>query len=248
MRRVLVLSLLISAGCDNDDADAAARKASDALHKAKQGARKGYEKAEDGARVGYAKAEQGVRVGADKAGVVLRKASMGAKNGYTDAKDRMNAIDWVEAFDATRERLDQASDALAPTPTDPGPADAWWNRGSEAVTCEAQRCTVAAWFVTEARANPTRMMGDVKVLTALDDSGWLLESVREGSAAYVMGFRAGDIIRTLAGRPLTDTLARIEILGKLRKATEVEAVFVRVGETEVSALTIRFETAARPGP
>lgn len=244
MRRLLVLALLTSAGCDNGDADAAAKQASDALHKAKQGARKGYEKAEDGARVGYAKAEKGVRVGADKAGIALRKASVGAKNGYIDAKDRVNAIDWVQAFDNTRERIDQASDALTPTPTDPGPADAWWNRGSEAVTCEAQRCTVAAWFVTEARANPTRMMGDVKVLTATDDSGWLLESVREGSAAHVMGFRTGDIVRTIAGRPLTDGMARLEILGKLRKATEVETEFVRVGETEVSTLTIRFETVA----
>ncbi|MBV1862508.1 MAG: hypothetical protein KUG77_29065, partial [Nannocystaceae bacterium] len=196
----------------------------------------------DGARKGYAKAEQGVRVGADKASVALRKASVGAKNGYINAKDRVNAIDWVDAFDATRETLDQASDALKPTPTDPGPPDAWWNSGGEAVTCEAQRCTVAAWFVTEARANPVRMMGDVKVLTALDDSGWLLENVREGSAAYVMGFRTGDIIRTIAGRPLTDALARIEILGKLRKADEVQTTFVRVGESEVSTLTIRFET------
>jgi len=243
MRRVLILALLTSAGCDDSDADAAARQASDALRKAKQEARKGYDKAEQGARVGYAKAEQGVRVGADKAGIALRKASAGAHDGYIDAKDRMGAIDWVAAFDSTREQIDQASDALKPAPTDPGPADAWWNRGSEAVTCEAERCTIAAWFVSEARGNPVRMMGDVKVLTALDDSGWLLESVREGSAAYVMGFRGGDIIRTIAGRPLTDGLARIEILAKLRKADEVQTTFVRVGETELSTLTIRFESA-----
>ena len=243
MRRLLVLALLTSAGCDNDDADAAAKRASDALEKAKQGARKGYEEAGVGARKGYAKAEQGVRVGADKAGSALRKASAGARDGYINVKDRVNAVDWVDAFDATAERIDQASDALKPTPTDPGPADAWWDRGSEAVTCEAQRCTIAVWFVSAARSNPTRMMGDIKVLTALDDSGWLLESVREGSAAHVMGFRAGDVIRTIAGRPLTDGLARIKILGALRKAAEVEIAFVRVGETEVSTLRIRFETA-----
>lgn len=243
MRRLLiVVALLTSAGCDDGDAEAAAKQASKALKKAEQEARKGYEKAEDGARKGYEKAGEGVRAGADKAGIALRKASAGAKNGYITAKDRVNAIDWVEAFDSTREKVEQASDALKPAPTDPGPPDAWWNRGSEAVTCEGQRCTVAAWFVTEARANPVRMMGDVKVLTALDDSGWLLEDVRKGSAAYVMGFRTGDIVRTIAGRPLTDGLARIEILAKLRKADEVETTFVRVGETKVSSLTIRFET------
>ena len=233
MRPVLALALLTVIGCDSQETEAAAKRASAALDKAKQGARNGYETA-----------EQGVRVGADKAGVALRKASKGARNGYITAKDRVNAIDWVDAFDSTRKRIDQASDALTPTPNDPGPADAWWNRGDEAVTCEAKRCTVAAWFVTEARSNPTRMMGDVKVLTALDDSGWLLEDVRQGSAAHVMGFRIGDIVRTVAGRPLTDAMARIEILGKLRKAEEVETTFVRVGETEVTTLTVRFETTA----
>ena len=74
-------------------------------------------------------------------------------------------------------------------------------RGAEAVECKRDTCTVAPWFVREARSNPTRMMGDVKVFTAPDDSGWLLGEVRSGSAAHAMGFRAGDVIRTIGGHP-----------------------------------------------
>lgn len=233
MRRLLLCALLTAAACDADDKEAAAKAASEALNKAKQGAKQGYDKA-----------EVGVRKGADEAGKALRRAEDGARRGYGSAKARIDAIDWVAAFESTRDTIDQASSALEPTPPDPGPADAWWNRGSEAVACEDGRCTVAAWFVSEARGNPTRMMGDVKVFTAPDESGWLLASVREGSAAHAMGFREGDVVQTIGGRPLTDKLARLEILAKLRKENEVQTTFVRVGETEVSTLTIRFETEA----
>jgi hypothetical protein len=272
MRRFLLCASLISLACDSDDADEAARAAENALDKAKRGydkaekgvrkgydkaekgvrkgydkaekgVRKGYDKAEKGVRKGYDKAEKGVRTGADKAGKALRKAEDGARAGYDEAKARIDGIDWVQAFESTRDTIDQAGNALE-APSDPGPANAWWNRGAEAVECKANTCTVAPWFVSEARSNPTRMMGDVKIFTAPDDSGWLLGNVREGSAAHAMGFRAGDVVRTIGGHPLTDKLARLEILAKLRKADEVQTTFVRKGETKVSTLTIRFETAA----
>ena len=238
MRRALVLAALLLAGCDHADPDQAADKAARALNKAK-------DKAAQGAKQGYARAHDGVRSGADRAGDALRKAGDKARRGYDKAKARVDAIDWVEAFASTRTRVEQASRALQPS-DEPAPADAWWTRGAEAVRCEENTCTVAAWFVTQARAEPTRMMGDVKVLTALDDSGWLLDNVRPGSAAAAMGFRKGDVIRTIAGRPLTDGLARLEILAKLRKASQVDTTFVRAGQTEVSTLTIRFETAPAP--
>lgn len=236
LRTAALASLCLLASCDSDDT----KRASEALAKAKDGAARG-------AKRGYAKAEDGVRTGAAKAGDALRKAGDGARRGYTRAKDSVAALDWVEAFDSTRARIGGAAQSLtSPNADEPAdaPANAWWKRGAEAVRCEAQVCTVSAWFVTEARANPTRMMGDVKVLTAIDDSGWLLDAVRPGSAAHAMGFRKGDVVRSIAGKPLTDSLARIEILAKLRKADEVDTVFLRVGDTEPSRLTIRFETGS----
>ncbi len=107
---------------------------------------------------------------------------------------------------------------------------------------------MAAWFVTEARANPTRLVGDVKVLTAADESGWLVDSVRPGSAAEAMGFRAGDTIRTVAGHPLTNAMARLEVLATLRKAPQIETVFVREGQNKVSSLTVRFEATTPSAP
>lgn len=209
------------AGCDDADAHEAKRAASKALDQAKRG----YGKAEKGVRKGYDKAEKGVLEGYDK------------------AKARIDGIDWVQAFESTKDTIDQASNALE-APTDPGPADAWWNRGADAVECTDSTCTVAPWFVREARSNPARLMGDVKVFTAPDDSGWLLGEVRTGSAAHSMGFRAGDVVRTIGGHPLTDKLARLEILAALRKAEEVQTTFVRNGETKVSTLTIRFASAS----
>jgi len=229
----MAVVLLVALGCDGGDTEAATKSASEALKRAKQGAKHGY-----------AKAESGVRSGTHEAARALRKAEDKARRGYSKAKARVDAIDWVQAFESTRDGIDQASDALTSprsAPSDPGPADAWWNRGADAVTCEDDRCTVSAWFVEEARSNPTRMMGDVKVFTAPDESGWLLDSVRPGSAAHVMGFRAGDVVRTIGGHPLTNNLARLEILATLRSAHEVDTTFVRKGQTEVSTLTIRFE-------
>ncbi len=230
MRPLFACVLLVAMGCEPEHADTAARKASQAL-----------EKAEVGARKGYTRAEKGVRTGASKASDALEKAGAGARRGYTNAKARVDGIDWVQAFDDTKDRIDIAAASLERTP-EPGPADAWWNRGAEAVSCTDRTCTVAAWFVTEARANPTRLMGDVKVLTALDDSGWLLETVRPGSAAQSMGFDAGDTIQTVDGHRLTDAMARLEVLATLRKASDVDVVFVRAGERDVSTLRIRFET------
>ncbi|MEM6290519.1 MAG: hypothetical protein AAGA54_04610 [Myxococcota bacterium] len=266
MRSVLLCGVISLVGCDVFDdpkVDDAIDKAEDALDKAGKGARKGYDKAERevrrgaakagreakrgyakaerGARRGYAKAEAGVRKGADKAGDALEHAGERAKDGYDRARDRVTAIDWVQAFDATKDGLAQAGDAL--TPDDgPAPADAWWTRGPEAVSCKKMRCTVAPWFVSAARSNPTRLMGDVKILTAHDDSGWLLDDVKRGTAAYAMGFRAGDVVRTVDGHPLTDGLARLEVLAALRSKPEVTTTFVRAGESKPVTLTVVFES------
>ncbi len=265
MRPALLSLLVVLAGCDVLDdpkVDDAIDKAGNAFDKAEKGARKGYgkaerevrrgaakagreakrgyAKAEAGARRGYAKAEAGVREGADKAGDALGRAGSKAMEGYDRAKDRVTAIDWVQAFDATKDGLAQAGDALKPD-DGPAPADAWWTRGPEAISCTKMRCTVAPWFVSAARSNPTRLMGDVEILTAPDDSGWLLHDVKTDTAAHAMGFRAGDVVRTVDGHPLTDGLDRLEVLAALRSKSEVRATFVRAGESKPVTLTVVFE-------
>ncbi len=182
----------------------------------------------------------------DRADQALDRAGQGVKSNYDKARDRVRSVDWVEAFDRTKDRVEQVADDLrAHVPRRPAgsaqeaPADAWWKRGTEAVECSGDRCTVAAWFVTEARSSPTRLIGDVRVLTAPDDSGWLLDRVTEGTAAHAMGFRRGDTVETVAGHPLVDRWARIKVLESLRNEPTVDVVYRRGDQRHT--LTIVFE-------
>lgn len=189
----------------------------------------------------------------DKAGKTLDRAGQGAKKGYGQAKDRIEAIDWVEAFDDARAGVRSANDKirerlperLSPKPGAPA-KPGWWTRGAEAVRCAEQTCTVAGWFVAEARSNPTRMIGDVKVLTATDESGWLVDEIKKTSAAYAMGFRKGDNVRTVGGHRLADKWARLRVVETLRKAEEVDVVFQRGEDTRT--LHVLFEEPQAPTP
>lgn len=161
----------------------------------------------------------------------LDKAQDGIQSGYSKTRDKVKSVDWVQAFEDTKQKVGDAADKLRPSQRDSAggdpEADHWWERGTEAVHCESDRCTVDGWFVSAARTNPIRLTGDVKVLTALDDSGWLLDEVKSDSAAFAMGFRKGDIVESVAGLPLTDGWARVKVLKALRERSEVDVIYRR---------------------
>ncbi len=176
----------------------------------------------------------------------LDRAQDGLQSGYAKTRDKVKSVDWVQAFEDTKQKVGDAADKLRPSERDAAggggpPEDHWWERGDEAVHCEADRCTVDAWFVGAARTNPVRLTGDVKVLTALDDSGWLLDDVKPSSAAFAMGFRRGDIVESVAGLPLTDGWARMKVLKALRERGEVDVIYRR-GE-ERHTLRVVFKSA-----
>jgi hypothetical protein len=163
----------------------------------------------------------------------LRSGYEQAKQGYSNAKDRVEEVDWQGVYDETAERVDKAREGLEGSrkqaPPEPEP-ERWWDRANEAVTCEGERCTIEGWFTRAAKHHPQRLKLDVRVFTSPEDDGWLIDRIRPGCLADVLGFEDGDVIQTVADQPLVDPWARVKALQAIDSARTVVIAYRRGDE------------------
>ncbi|MCO6511066.1 MAG: hypothetical protein J5I65_09760 [Aridibacter famidurans] len=62
------------------------------------------------------------------------------------------------------------------------------------------------------RLSPRELLAELGIEAELDNGGWKVVSVRQGSIGSRAGVRTGDLVRSLDGRPLTD--APLDVGGK----------------------------------
>jgi hypothetical protein len=111
----------------------------------------------------------------------------------------------------------------------PAPADT-------SIRCTGARCEVERAFVERTLANPAALAGGLRVSPAAG-GGLRFDFVRADSPLARLGFRAGDVLRSVNGLELTDAQAMLDVLIKLRRATRLAAALDRRGQR----LTFDFE-------
>ena len=174
----------------------------------------------------------------------VEQAEKGLREGYKRAKARLEEVDWQRAYEQTAEKVDEARETLQKSAPEPEPEpERWWDRADEAVQCKEDTCVIEAWFTRAARYHAGRLKNDVKVFTAPAEDGWLIDEIRKGSLADVLGFENGDVIQTVAGHALTDKWQRVAALQALRSSKTVMIGYRR--GTDVRTLRIVLSETAQ---
>jgi hypothetical protein len=154
----------------------------------------------------------------------VEQAEKGLRNGYKQAKERLQEVDWQRTYEETAEKVEDARDKLQKSASDAPPEpepQRWWERADEAVKCEADTCVIEGWFTRAAKRHLRRLEHDVQVFTAPENDGWLIDEIREGSLADVLGFQNGDVIQTVAGHALTEKWQRVGAIQALQMSKTV---------------------------
>lgn len=99
---------------------------------------------------------------------------------------------------------------------------------SEAVSCSAQVCSVDRAFAAQFAAHPEWLAREVKIAPAFRGGriyGLRIAYVHDGSLVDLLGLRAGDVVTTVDGRPIT-SVAELQKLSQ-RDRSEVRDIEVR---------------------
>ena len=125
---------------------------------------------------------------------------------------------------------------------DPGPElyelDAW----DEALTCDADGCTIEAWFADQLRADTELLLDDDIAVAPYQSpagaAGYQFVEVGPDSLAAALGFEAGEIVWSVAGLPL-ETLD--DVVEAYRRLDSETSVTVELERADGRLVERRFE-------
>ena len=132
-------------------------------------------------------------------------------------------------------RLDSAVEDPPPSTVDPETIAA-------GIHCEGERCTLKRELVDELLSTPEALARSVRIVPAVREGktvGFKLYGLRNNSIGDLLGFKNGDLVRSIGGRRIDSVDAAIEAYEALRGVDEIVFELERKGEART--LTLRIE-------
>ena len=168
---------------------------------------------------------------------------------------RLESIDLerVEARvrDATRTLRSDPANATPSSRNGRASSIDWLDLPADAVRCDSPRqCRVEAAFATAARADPLSAVPGAKLQVVSQGgrpSGVRIEALPEGSAPHELGFRSGDVIRTINGIAVALPQTQFQLMMQLRGARRFEVEFERAGKTRRVSIEIVTDNGTASG-
>lgn len=118
----------------------------------------------------------------------------------------------------------------AEKPKKPSPAK------SDQINCEGGgSCTVERALIDEVLANP-RSLGGVRAFPS--GGGFKIAGVRRGSLVHQLGLRSGDVLTEVNGRPLDSVNAALDLLPRLKNASNLSVTLSRRGKPQTHNVSI----------
>ncbi len=114
----------------------------------------------------------------------------------------------------------------------------------DAINCDERgtSCTVERSFVEGLLKNPMQAARQIRVRPAQRDGeayGFQLGRVRPGTLPQLLGLETGDVVLAVNGYELNSIDGAMSLLGKLRRASNLEVSIERKGRTLTKAVTIQ---------
>lgn len=133
-----------------------------------------------------------------------------------------------------------------PPPLSANPLDATLAAG---ITCaEEGLCTVKRSVIDALAADPSSLVKQARVIPAQKDgetTGFKLFAIRPSSLARQLGFKNGDLISSINGKPLRSMEDAMGLFGGLRKLKRLDLGGERKGEPLTVTITIVDDEAPR---
>lgn len=112
-----------------------------------------------------------------------------------------------------------------------------------AIRCKSStQCTIEKATYLDMVASPKKLQSQVKVVPAIKNnvhSGYKIKSIRAGSPAAKLGFRAGDKITHINGRDLTNEMQALQLYWSLGSARLFKVRFERGSSRRVKTISIQ---------
>ena len=131
-----------------------------------------------------------------------------------------------------------------PTPTDKPPAtnDREIEGAEEAINCDGDSCTVDRAFVESLMANPAQLTKQARIVPSQKDGetrGYKLYGIRRGTLPKLLGFKNGDMLKSVNGEDLNSIDKAMGLYTKLRRASNLTVEVERKGKTVTKEITIK---------
>lgn len=153
--------------------------------------------------------------------------------------------EYIPVGELPPEKPKTAARAEAPASAKPAakPRDAGIPGAAEAIRCDGGggSCTVERDFVEGLLKNPMQAAREIRVAPAQRDGeayGFRLGRVRPGTLPQLLGLETGDVVLAVNGYELNSIDGAMGLLGKLRRATNLEVSIERKGKTMTKAVKI----------
>ena len=173
-------------------------------------------------------AAEAVDVDVDQAKQVARQTGERVAAGIDSAREKVEQAG-SELRDAAQDASRAVSDAASPGTVDASTADALVREAPEAIACVAvNECTVSKAYFERLRANPGFVVGQARVVPRHRDGRAIgLEISGLESLPKLLGFRNGDVVRSINGLAVQSLHSAPQLYLQLRSARRFKVVFER---------------------
>lgn len=182
--------------------------------------------------VGCRRAAEAVDVDVDEVEEVARRTGEQVAAGLETARDKV--------AEAGGDLRDAAGRSTQPAPIDGTDADALAREATTAIACpSAGQCTIAQAYLARLRANPGFVARQGRAVAYRPDgrpSGLEISALE--SLPMQLGFRDGDVIRTINGLLVDAVTSAPQLYVQLESARRFVVVYERDGERQVCEIDV----------
>lgn len=182
--------------------------------------------------VGCRRAAEAVDVDVDEVEEVARRTGEQVAAGLETARDKV--------AEAGGDLLDAADRSTQPAPIDGADADALAREASTAIACPSLgQCTITQTYLARLRANPGFVARQGRAVAHRPDgrpSGLEISALE--SLPMQLGFRDGDVIRTINGLRVDAVTTAPQLYVQLESARRFVVVYERAGERLVCEIDV----------